>query len=218
MWTTAGPNPALAGFTGPTPPAGLSFHDRPTWEYRDRDDAVLNRVEHDHGGQNHRTENVVLSHHPVLPFVALTHRWETTHSETTTDAYGKRRTETVTEPHVEKVVEFHPAFRFRAFKVNRGLMGDRVTFEWQAFNEAFTVRCATAKFASDVFHPRQMEYLMQERPLPFEVTREGTILVSCGVDLDKLAFMQEFLLGFFARVPNFVWEGLGYPEPPIAPQ
>lgn len=205
---------ALQAYQGPDKPPRLSVYGHPGWEYRTRDDSLLNRVQHRGGGQNHRAENCLLSSHPMLPFVALTHRWETTRTVTETDSEGRTRTRTVTDHHEEELVEFHPQFSFADFKVNRGLMGDRVQFEWHQFNEAFTVRCASPRFASDVFHQRMMEYLMACRPLPFELTA-GRIEVGTGVDVTRIAFMEEFLLGFFARVPNFVWENLGHSRPPI---
>ena len=209
--------PALQGFRGPQKPERLSIYRRPDWEYRNRDDSLLAVVEHSGGGQNHRAEGCIISTHPTLPFVALTHRWETTRTVTSTDSEGRTTTRTVTDHHSEEIVEFHPRFTFGPFKVNRGLMGDRVRFEWHDFDQAFTVRCRSTKFASDVFHPRQLEYLMEKRPLPFEWTERGTIQVSASIDVGTLKVTESFLQGFFGRVPNFVWEDLGYRIPPVAP-
>ena len=187
----------------------------PHWEFRNRDDSLLNLVAVSGGGQNHRAEGCIISSHPTLPFIALTHHWETTRQVTTTDSEGRTTTRTETDHHSEEVVEFHPRFPFRPFKVNRGLMGDRVRFEWHDFNEAFTVRCRDPKFASDVFHQRQLEYLMERRPVPFEWEERGALSVSARVDIGTLKVTESFLEGFFARVPNFVWQDLGVGIPPV---
>ncbi|MGD8215993.1 hypothetical protein [Aestuariimicrobium sp. Y1814] len=208
--------PSLQQFSGPAKPPRLSIYRRPNWEFRNRDDSLLAHVRHSGGGSNHRAEGCIISSHPTLPFIALTHRWETTRTVTSTDAQGRTTTRTVTDHHEEEIVEFHPRFTFRPFKVNRGLMGNKVSFEWHEFNQAFTVRSPDPKFASDVFHPRQMEYMMQARPVPFEWDERGVIETGARVDAGTLKHTEQFLEGFFARVPNFVWDGLGYQRPPVA--
>ena len=209
-------SPALQGYHGPAKPSRLSVYRSPHWEFRNRDDSLLQVVQCTGGGQNHRAEGCIISSHPTLPFIALTHRWETTRTVTTTDSEGRTTTRTETDHHSEEVVEFHPRFAFRPFKVNRGLMGDRVRFEWHDFDQAFTVRCPDPKFASDVFHPRQLEYLMASRPVPFEWDTRGAIQTDARVDVGTLKVTEAFLEGFFARVPNFVWKELGYAGPPVA--
>lgn len=208
--------PSLQQFSGPAKPPRLSIYRRPYWEFRNRDDSLLALVQHSGGGQNHRAEGCIISSHPTFPFIALTHRWETTRTVTTTDSDGRTTTRTETDHHSEEIVEFRPRFTFLPFKVNRGLMGDKVTFEWHDFNKAFTVRCPDPKFASDLFHPRQMEYLMASNPVPFEWDVRGVIETSARVDVGTLKATEDFLQGFFARVPNFVWENLGYQRPPVA--
>lgn len=209
-------SPTLQGYPGPVKPPRLSVYRSPHWEFRNRDDSLLQLVECTGGGQNHRAEGCIISSHPTLPFIALTHRWETTRTVTSTDSEGRTTTRTVTDHHSEEIVEFHPRFAFRPFKVNRGLMGDRVRFEWHDFDQAFTVRCPDPKFASDVFHPRQLEYLMASRPVPFEWDERGAIQTSARVEVGTLKVTEAFLEGFFARVPNFVWQDLGHARPPVA--
>ncbi|MGD7731991.1 hypothetical protein ACQCX5_03415 [Propionibacteriaceae bacterium G57] len=210
---------ALSSYLGPTPPPRLSLYERPDWEFRNRDDGMLAEVAYSGGGFDHTAEEVILSQHPQLPFVSLLHRWKTQRTETYTDGQGNTRTRTVTDHHSERLLEYHPRFSFPDFKVNRGLMGNKVTFEWHEFNEAFTVRCRSPRLASDIFHPRMMEYLMERRPPGFEVDERGAISISLKADdVASLMWGEDFLLGFFARVPNFVWENLGYQRPPVPPR
>lgn len=208
-------DPALQQFSAPAPPPRLGVYGHPGWEYRTRDDALLNLIDHVSSGQNHRAEDAILGDDPVFPFIALTHHWETTRTVSTTDASGNTSTHTQTDHHVEQLFALRPRFTFRPFKFDRGMMGNRVRFEWDDFNQVHTVRCADPRFASDVFHPRQLEYLMRGA-IPFEYTARGSIEVSLRDHSPAaIAATIAFLRGFFGRVPRFVWEFLGYEEPPL---
>jgi hypothetical protein len=100
--------------------------------------------------------------------------------------------------------------------VNWSGWGDRVRFESSDFDRAFKVRCQYPKFASDVFHPRQMEFMLRAQPLPFSID-SGRVRIGVGAnDPAVMARTAEFLVAFFAGVPNFVWEDLGFKEPPIS--
>ena len=50
-----------------------------------------------------------------------------------------------------------------------------IELESEDFNRAFTVSCPDRKFASDVLHPRMMEFLLQHRALAFRFDQD-----SCG--------------------------------------
>ena len=211
-----GASPAVHAISGPTPPPRLGLYGLPGFEFRNRDDSVLGQISHSEGGRNHRAEDIVLSDGGPLPFISCTHRWETQRTVTTRNSDGTTSTRTVTDHHTEHLLEYRTGFRFLPFKVNRGLIGDRVRFEWHDFNERFTVRCANPRFAHDVFHPRQLEYLMGTWAPPFELDQRGAI----HVDVDARSLQQalrarDFLLGFFGRVPRFVWQDLGMAEPPL---
>lgn len=54
------------------------------------------------------------------------------------------------------------------------------------------------------------------QPLPFSIDG-GKVHIGVGVnDPALMARSAEFLVAFFAGVPNFVWEDLGFKEPPIS--
>lgn len=208
--------PSLERFRGEPPPAHLSVYGMPRWEYRARDSSLLQVVAHNTSGYGHTADDVLMSHHPVLPLIALTHHWKVDRTVTTTNSDGTTSTRQVTDHHSEKLLEFHPQFNFRPFKVNRGMVGDRIRFESAVFDQAFTVRCPSPRFASDIFHPRQMEYLLARRPYPFELNERGVVLMGAPVhDPAILANCEDFLLGFFGRVPRFTWNYLGYQHPPV---
>lgn len=200
----------LSRWSGEQPPAHLSFYRRPHWHYRPRDDSFLDHVAHTHGGKNHQARDVVTSDNYGLPFIALVHYWET--ESTSTDSNG--HTSTTTHRHEEPILEFRVPFPFRPIALDTG-RGPRVLFESEAFNRAHKVRSSVARFASDVFHPRQLEYVLRTRPYPFEVLPDGRLVVQPPATTpDVLDFMCAFLQGFFARIPDFTYRELGaWPRP-----
>lgn len=200
-----------ATFTAPPPPPSLSFYGRPDWTYVPRDDSYLALLEHTGGGHNHRASDIIFSDNDGLPFLRLRHDWDTTH--TRTDAQG--RTHTETRHHREELCEFRTTFPFGELSVNWGLLGGAQKFEWEEFNRRFKVRAGNPRFASDVMHQRQMEYLMGCRAPKFAVSGDRIMVGDGGDwhpgDIDRAS---RFLHGFFARVPDFVWQQLGaWPRP-----
>ncbi len=93
-------------------------------------------------------------------------------------------THTTTTNHSEDITEFRTSFPFRPISVNWGIFkgfgGNKVDFESVAFNQMFKVRCPLPKFASDVFHPRQLEYFLRTGGLGFTIEGDGIIRVEGG--------------------------------------
>ncbi|TDE89954.1 hypothetical protein EXU48_18670 [Occultella glacieicola] len=211
---------ALASFRRPAPEPWVGFYRRPHWRFRDRDDALMNVVEVTRGGQNHRIVNVVSCDVGPLPFVAFKHHWQTTRTVTSTDANGNTTTRTETDNHEESIFEMSLGIPTPYLEVtgNRVLgkwfgRGERVESELAAFNERFDVRSTVPKFASDVIHPRQIEYLMQTQPAPFSI-EGGRIRVDVPEhDLRVIDHTVAVLLGFLVRIPEFVWQDLGVAVP-----
>jgi len=144
-----------------------------------------------------------------LPFIYGVHHWETTSVNTS----GNTHT-TQTQHHREEVLEFHPQFRFIPFRLSWD-QGRGEEFEWESFNRRFDVHSSDPRFSSDVIHPRQMEYLMRSPGYPFEYTPRGTIKVSMPtISIGTITVAQDFLQGFFSRVPLFVWRRLGMSDRP----
>jgi len=74
-----------------------------------------------------------------------------------------------------------------------------------AFNDQFAVSAQDAKFAYDVIHPRQMEYLIANPPASFKIVDDWAWF-SPGVHSQPvIAHSSVFLRGFLARIPRFVW-------------
>lgn len=197
---------------GPTPPAGLGFFERPGWTYVPRDDSYLRHIGHSTGGRNHRASDIVFSDNDGLPFLRMRHDWETT--RTVRDSNG--RTRTVTDHHTEILGEFRRSFPFRPISINWGWFGKGQQFELEEFNDRVKVKSPHPRFASDVIHQRQMEYLLACGYPQFSIEADGRIEVGAGDwlphDIDRA---DALLRGFFARVPDFVWDNLGVAERPI---
>lgn len=193
--------------TGPTfVPPEASFYHRPTWTYRASDPPLLASIEHQRGGSEHQARDAIFGTEGGIPFVGFMHRWVTE----STDSDGN----TTTSHHKEPILELMLPWPFADLSLDWRGTGDKVQFESEQFNQAFTVRAENAKFAYDVMHPRQMEYLMGTRPLPFRV-RGGRMRFAVDRNDPGLIFAcMQFAVGFFARVPSFVWENLGLDDPP----
>lgn len=204
---------AAMEFTGSEPPTYLSFAGRGEWRYIPQDNSYLRRVDHDRSGFDHEAVDIVVSDNYGLPFVRLHHKWKTRH--TRRDAQG--RTTTEIRHHDEYLCQFATTFPFAELSVNWGLFSGPVTkFESEQFNKTFKVRAAVSRFASDVMHPRQMEYMLHTRVPSFAIGADGSIRVRDGgrwypEDIDATA---HFLRGFFGNVPPFVWKELGADRPP----
>jgi len=208
--------PALAGFEAPAPPAELSFYQHPDWIYRPHDDRFLSEVAITQSGYAHAAVDVVLAEVQGMRMIGLSHVWRTDRTITDTDANGHTTTRTVTDQHNEPVLEFQLPWQFGDLSVNWWGWGERVHFESIDFERTFKVRCSNPKFASDVFHPRQLQFMLTALPLPFSI-ESGRVRFALGSNTPELiAACADFLVAFFAGVPTFVWDDLGHAQPPIS--
>lgn len=214
--------PQLEPFRQPPPERRLGFYHRPSWYYLPSEDGLLSVVQHTGGGMNHRTSDVV--HGEFLPgawFVAFVHHWQTQRTETYTDSNGHTQTRTVTENHSEVIHEISLPFVSPDLQVTndsrwgRLFKGGSIDFELAAFNDAYDVRSSVPKFAHDVLHPRQIEYLMEVRTMPFTISQGKVRTQPPQHSAEVIAFELDVLAGFFARWPAFVWQDLGVATPPV---
>ncbi len=199
---------------GPPAPPGLSVYGHDNWVYLVQDDAYLTQIEHTTGGSNHQAKDVIYGTDSNIAFLRLTHTWDTTH----TSSNGNGGTTVHTEHHEEQLCEFRLLFPFREISFNWGWLGSSQKFEWADFNKNFKVRCADPRFASDVIHQRQMEYLMATRPGAFAISSDGFVRFKDDYDWETATIesLMGFLLGFLGRVPDFVWQNLGAWPRPVA--
>ena len=99
-------------------------------------------------------------------------------------------------------------------QVGRRGFGRGISFESQAFNDQFAVSARDQKFAYDVIHPRQMEYLMANPPATFEFVDDWAWFSVGAHNQPTIAHSSLFLRGFLARIPRFVWRNLGLADSP----
>ena len=205
-------------FPGPALPSELSLYRHPGWAYRPADDRFLSEVTITQDGYGHEARDVVLGEVAGgIRLIALTHHWKTNRTVTTTDADGRTSTHTETDHHSEPILEFHLPWAFGDLSLNGPWTGGKVRFESSDFNDRFTVRCGNPKFAMDVFHPRQLEFILRSDPLPFVIEGGRLRLSPRASDPETIEWAAAFVVAFFAGVPRFVWDDLGQPTPPIDP-
>ena len=203
---------ALAPYRATPPTPGFGFYGHPDWQLIGRDDTLIARYDLTTAGFRHTTDKVIRGSNDGLPIEAFIHRWKTQRTETYTDSNGHTRTRTVTENHSEVVTAIMMPFSFPMLSLG-GWGGKKVRFESEEFNDRFTVRTDNPKFASDVIHPRTMEFLMVAQPPGFRIAGNGMRFSVDKHDTQLIGFCADFAHEFFGRVPSFVWKNLQITPP-----
>jgi hypothetical protein len=86
------------------------------------------------------------------------------------------------------------------------VLGDDIDLESEEFNQAFTVSCPDRRFASDVLHPRMMEYLLQYRQLGWRFERDSMLVVAEGRRTPaQIEATIQVMDAITSLVPDFVW-------------
>ena len=204
---------ALAPYRVTPPPPGFGFYGHPDWQLIGRDDTLIAKYDLTTAGFGHTTEKVIRGSNDGLPIEAFVHRWKTRRTETYTDSNGHTQTRTVTENHSEVVTAIMMPFSVPMLSVGGGWGGKKVRFESEEFNDRFTVRTDNPKFASDVIHPRTMEFLMVAQPPGFRIAGDGMRFSVDKHDTQLIGFCADFAHEFFGRVPSFVWKNLQITPP-----
>ena len=194
-------------------PAGFGFYGHPDWQLIGRDDALIAKYDLTTSGFGHTTEKVIRGYNDGLPIEAFVHRWKTQRTETYTDSDGHTQTRTVTEDHSEILTAITMPFSFPLISVGGGWGGKKIRFASEEFNDRFTVRTNDPKFASDVIHPRTMEFLTAVEPPGFRVEGDVMRFQVDKHDTQLIGFCADFAHEFFSRVPSFVWKDLQITPP-----
>jgi len=204
---------ALSPYQIMPPPSGFGFYGHPDWQLIGRDDTLIARYDLTRAGFGHTTAKVIRGSNDGLPIEAFIHRWKTERTETYTDSEGRSQTRTVTENHSEIVTAVRMPFTLPMLSVGGSWGGKKVRFESEEFNKRFTVRADDAKFASDVIHPRTMEFLTAADPPPFRIKSDVMRFDVDKHDTKVIGFCADFAHEFFGRVPSFVWKDLQITPP-----
>ncbi len=207
---------ALAAKWAAAPPVpAFSFYGHPDWQLIGSDDSVLDYYPTDHGGFGHDTRGLVRGLRDGIRMDAFEHHWTTLETRTVTDGEGHTRTETYTEHHREVICGFTLPYELPTISVNGARYGDKVRFESSDFNDAFTVRAENPKWASDVIHPRMMEWLLATRPPGWTIRGRTVTFAVPFHDTVLMDVADTTLRGFLGRIQRFVWADLGLPAPPF---
>jgi Protein of unknown function (DUF3137) len=180
-----------------------------------RDDTLIAKCGLTTAGFVHSTEKVIRGSNNGQPIEAFIHRWKTQRTETYTDSEGRTQTRTVTDNHSAILTAITMPFSFPLISVEGGWGGKKIRFESEKFNDRFTVRTDDAKFASNVIHPRTMEYLMAAQPPSFRIECNVMRFSVDKHDTQLIGSCADFAHEFFSRVPSFVWKNLQIPPPPF---
>ncbi|HEX5336076.1 MAG TPA: hypothetical protein VFW55_09355 [Propionicimonas sp.] len=205
---------ALRGHEVATAADRFGFYGHPDWRFGPDGTEVLDYYPVTTGGFGHLVTDPITGLRDGIRMDAFTHEWKTTRTETYTDSEGHSHTRTVTDNHSEPVCGFLLPFDLPGLSVNGRRLGEKVAFESAEFNRAFTVRAEDPKFASDVIHPRTMEWLLATNPRGWTV-QQGVVVFEVE-DHDQLLVdaCEATLRGWLGRIPRFVWADRGLTVPP----
>ena len=187
------------------------------WTYTARDDGWAERFEGPPFGTGHsrRADNVLQGSHDGRDFVAFDYCYCTTETSTnadgTTSSHEKRHPYSVVAISTSVPLPQLSVTPENAFGRFFGrLTGNDIEMESEQFNRAFTVHCADRKFATDVLHPRMMEYLLTVPDVGWDLRNSTLMVAEPGqhsiAQLDNLLGVIDAILD---RVPDFVWKQAG---------
>jgi hypothetical protein len=155
-------------------------------------------------GESRRAYNALFGSHRDRDLVSFDYEYETR----TVD--GKQ-----TETHVFSVLGMNMGVLMPPLRVDPEgfldrfvghLFGGDIDLESEEFNSAFSVNCPDRRFASDVLHPRMMQYLLQYRQLGWRFEQDSMLVIAEGhrppAQIDATI---EVMDGITSLVPDFVW-------------
>lgn len=204
---------ALRGHEVAPAPERFGFYGHPDWRFGPGIAEVLDLYPVTTGGYGHTVSDPVTGLRDDIRMDAFTHEWKTDRTETYTDSEGHTHTRTVTDNHSEPVCGFLLPFELPGLSVNGRRLGDKVAFESVDFNRAFTVRAEDPRFASDVLHPRTMEWLLATNPRGWTVRQRVVVFEVESHDQLLVDACEATLRGWLGRIPRFVWADRGLTVP-----
>jgi hypothetical protein len=165
-------------------------------------------------GEDQEASNVLYGQISGYDIKAFDFEYQT--EETDTDSEG--HTTTSHQSHYFSAVIVDTAVIFKKLNIRPEGFLDRVAgaigfndidFESDEFSRKFYVKSEDKKFAYDIIHPRMMDYLLSKPGWSIQVLGRS-ILVENNRVFSKDEFRQciEFIKGFLALVPEYVWQTL----------
>lgn len=163
-------------------------------------------------GHDKSAKNILTGTHDGRRFVAFDYCYHTTESTTGTDGSSSSREVS----HNFGIVGIETGAHFATLSlapegffsrmVGR-ITGRDIELESEAFNRAFTVTCEDRKFASDVLHPQQMEFLLRHPKWAFCFDRTWALSIGAGeFQLEEVDARLAYLDTVLDQIPDFVWK------------
>jgi hypothetical protein len=91
-------------------------------------------------------------------------------------------------------------------RVVGGVTHSDIDLESEEFNRAFTVSCPDRRFASDVLHPRMMEYLLRHPQLGWRFESDSILVIAEGQRAPaQVEATIQVMDDITELVPEFVW-------------
>jgi hypothetical protein len=183
------------------------------WTYTRRDDRWTETFTGSPFGHGHNRQanNVLVGTYDTRDFVAFDYVYYTT--ETSTDSKGHSSSREVS--HDFGVVALRVGASFPPLEVSPEGMFSRlvgrltnrdIELESEDFNRAFTVTCPDRKFASDVLHPRMMEFLLAHPDSAFRFDGAWVLSVENGQSpIEQVEPRLAYIDSVLDTVPEFVW-------------
>lgn len=155
-------------------------------------------------GESRRAYNALYGTHDGRALVSFDYEYETRSVD------GKQ-----TQAHVYSVVALDLGVLVPPLRVDPegfldrlvgGIVGGDIDLESEEFNSAFSVSCPDRRFASDVLHPRMMEYLLRYPRLGWRFEQDSMMVVAAGArDPAQIEATLRVMDGITGLVPEFVW-------------
>ncbi len=180
------------------------------WTFAAQNDGIIGQFEGTpfDQGDHQRAKNVVVGQFQNRPIVAFDYSYQT-HS---TDSEGRRQTTTheyniisvglpvpLPNLHVSRESLFH--------KMGRAIGIRDIELESEEFNRTFNVHCKDRKFASDMLHPRLMQWLLDHEGPAWRIDRSNLLCWDSGkVSPDVIDQQLGYLSTIADQVPRFVWQ------------
>lgn len=187
------------------------------WTYAAENNAVIGQFEGEpfDRGDHQRAKNVVVGQFQNRPVIAFDYSYQT-HS---TDSEGHRQTTTheyniisVGLPVPLPVLQVSRESLFS--KVGRAIGIRDIEFENEEFNRTFNVHCKDRKFASDLLHPRMMQWLLDSKGPAWRIDRSNLLCWESGnVSPEVIDQQLGYLSAIADQVPRFVWQDHGAGPP-----
>lgn len=146
--------------------------------------------------------NVFRGHHSEYPVTIFDYHFSTPGGKSGYDYYWSAFVVEI-EHNFPDLIISHETRESRFAEI---LGESHITFESAAFSRAFRVRCSDRKFASEVCHPKMMEFLLANQDLTVEISGDGiAILFEDWLRPEKIESNLERLVEIRKLLPEYLF-------------